>query len=35
MRPVGGKFGLKEIAASHEAVEAGEKFGTIVVRPGE
>ncbi|MEK9827556.1 MAG: NADPH:quinone reductase [Rhodospirillales bacterium] len=35
MRPVGGKFVLEEIAASHEAVEAGEKFGTIVVRPGE
>lgn len=35
MRPVGGKFGLQEIVAAHEAVEAAQKFGTIIVRPGD
>tara|TARA_B110000444_G_scaffold213861_1_gene210858 strand:+ start:117 stop:767 length:651 start_codon:yes stop_codon:yes gene_type:complete len=33
LRPIGGRFPLEEIVAAHEAVEAGEKFGTVVVEP--
>jgi NADPH:quinone reductase len=33
LRPIGGRFPLEDIVAAHEAVEAGEKFGTVVVEP--
>lgn len=33
LRPVGGVYPLNEIVRAHEAVERGEKLGTIVVTP--
>lgn len=33
LRPIGGRFSLDDIVAAHEAVEAGEKFGTVIVEP--
>ncbi len=33
VRPVAGTYPLEEIVAAHEAVEAGDKFGTVVVTP--
>ena len=32
-RPVAGVFSLNDIVAAHEAVESGDKFGTVVVEP--
>lgn len=32
-RPVGAAFGLDEIVQAHEAVEAGDRIGTVVVEP--
>lgn len=34
-RPIGGRFPLDQIVAAHQTVEAGEKFGTVIVEPNE
>jgi NADPH2:quinone reductase len=33
LRPVAARFPLEDIIAAHEAVEAGDKFGTVIVEP--